>query len=164
MGRTVWPGRRWHIQALGFRLLGPQAGFGQFAFDPVEPWVLMSPPSFQSPHALLLKCDWAWPGWFLWPLGRNTAGTHLTPGLVGPMCYPRGQHWGTSQTLEPPDHISVMMKSTICHFLLNSWTCVAFLVGFGLGNKSECLDFHGIGMMGSVAGIYPADPLCKTKG
>ena len=51
MGHTVWPGRRWHIQALGFRLLGPQAGFGQFAFDPVEPWVLMSPPSFQSPHA-----------------------------------------------------------------------------------------------------------------
>ena len=103
-------------------------------------------------------------GWFLWPLGRNTAGVQLTPGLLGPMCYPWSQHWGTSQTLEPPDHIFVMMKSMICHFLLNSGTCVAFLVGFGLGNESEYLDFHGIVMMGSAAGVYPADPLCQTKG
>lgn len=68
MGHTVWPGRWWHIRALGSRLLGPQAGFGQFAFDPVEPWVLMSPLSFESPHALLLECDWAGQGGFsgLW--------------------------------------------------------------------------------------------------
>lgn len=45
---------QWEMQAPGSILMGPQAGFGQFAFDPVAPRILMHPPSFQSPHALLL--------------------------------------------------------------------------------------------------------------
>lgn len=62
MSHTVWPGRWCQSQALGPRLRGSQAGFGQFAFDPVGLWILMYPPSFQSPMPFCWsEYNYAWP-------------------------------------------------------------------------------------------------------